>query len=75
MSQMRSSFHGRGAVGESVLASGFARIDGTLACEGVPLDRIATDVGTPTYVYSAAVIRDRYTRLDAALSALPHRIH
>ena len=72
---MRSSFHGRGAVGESVLASGFARIDGTLACEGVPLDRIATDVGTPTYVYSAAVIRDRYTRLDAALSALPHRIH
>jgi diaminopimelate decarboxylase len=62
-------------VGEVVLTSGFARIDGTLACEGVPLDRIAADVGTPTYVYSAAMVRDRYTRLDAALAALPHRVH
>ncbi|MEP6622461.1 MAG: diaminopimelate decarboxylase [bacterium] len=62
-------------MGESVLASGFARVGGTLACEGVALDRIADDVGTPAYVYSAAVIRDRYARLDAALAPLPHRIH
>ncbi len=62
-------------MGQGVLTSGFARVDGTLSCEGVPLDRIATDVGTPAYVYSAAMVRDRYTRLDGALSSLRHRVH
>jgi diaminopimelate decarboxylase len=62
-------------VGESVLTSGFARVDGALACEGVSLERVAAEVGTPAYVYSSAVVRDRYTRLDSALAALPHRIH
>ncbi|MEO6526821.1 MAG: diaminopimelate decarboxylase [Gemmatimonadaceae bacterium] len=62
-------------MGESVLTSGFARVDGALACEGVPLERIAREVGTPAYVYSASMVRDRYLRLDAALSALPHRVH
>ncbi len=62
-------------MGESVLTSGFARVDGALACEGVALARVAEQVGTPAYVYSASVVRDRYRRLDAALEALPHRIH
>ncbi len=62
-------------MGEGVLTSGFARVDGALACEGVSLERIATEVGTPAYVYSASVVRDRYQRLDAALAPLPHRIH
>jgi diaminopimelate decarboxylase len=62
-------------MGQGVLTSGFARVDGALACEGVPLERIAQEVGTPTYVYSAAMVRDRYQRLDTALSELPHRIH
>jgi diaminopimelate decarboxylase len=67
----------RGVVGESVLTSGFARVDGvgTLSCEGVPLDRIAEDVGTPAYVYSTAMVRDRFARLDGALAPLPHRVH
>lgn len=55
--------------------AGFAQRDGALHCEGVPLERIAHEAGTPTYVYSAGVIRDRYRRLDAALVAAPHRIH
>ncbi|NUO38670.1 MAG: diaminopimelate decarboxylase [Gemmatimonadaceae bacterium] len=75
MPEVRPSVHRRGAVGQGVLSSGFARVDGTLSCEGVPLDRIAADVGTPTYVYSAAMVRDRYTRLDEALAPLEHRIH
>lgn len=54
---------------------GFSRIDGGLHCEGVALEGIVREVGTPAYVYSAGVVRDRYTRLDAALSAAPHRIH
>jgi len=62
-------------VGEGVLTSGFTRVDGTLACEGVPLDRVAADVGTPTYVYSAATVRDRYGKLDSAFSELPRRVH
>ena len=49
-------------MGESVLISGFARVDGALACEGVTLARVAEEVGTPAYVYSAAMVRDRYRR-------------
>jgi diaminopimelate decarboxylase len=62
-------------VGEGVLTSGFSRVDGVLACDGVPLDGIADDVGTPTYVYSAATVRDRFERLDSALAGVPHRVH
>ncbi|CAN5135848.1 diaminopimelate decarboxylase [soil metagenome] len=32
----------------------FALVDGTMHCEGVSLERIAAEVGTPVYVYSAA---------------------
>ena len=62
-------------MGKGVLTSGFARVDGALGCEGVSLERVAAEVGTPTYVYSSAVVRDRYTRLDTSLGPLPHRIH
>ncbi len=62
-------------MGQVVLTSGFARAQGTLSCEGVPLDAIADAVGTPAYVYSASTVRDRYRRLDSALAPLPHRVH
>lgn len=62
-------------MGEGVLTSGFARVEGVLQCDGMPLDRIADDVGTPTYVYSAATVRDRYERLDGVLAQVPHRVH
>ncbi len=75
MLEVRARRHRRGPVGEGVLTSGFSRVDGTLSCEGVSLERVANEVKTPAYVYSASVVRDRYARLDAALSALPHRIH
>jgi diaminopimelate decarboxylase len=54
--------------------AGLVRRDGALVLDGVPLAEIAATVGTPTYVYSAAVIRRRYTELDAALAPVPHRI-
>ena len=72
---MRPGRHRRGLVGEGVLTSGFTRVDGVLACDGVPLDRIAAEVGTPTYVYSAGTVRDRFERLDGAFGDLPHRVH
>jgi diaminopimelate decarboxylase len=44
--------------------------DGELACEGVPLSRIAEDVGTPVYVYSSATLERHYTVLrDAFVDA------
>jgi len=45
-----------------------------LHCEGVDLERVAANIGTPVYVYSAGTIEDHYRRLDAALSALDHQI-
>jgi diaminopimelate decarboxylase len=48
--------------------------DGHLCCEDVDLARVATEFGTPTYVYSAGTILDHYTRLDAALAPLDHFI-
>lgn len=62
-------------MGQSILTTGFSRVDGEMVCEGVPLERIAREVGTPVYVYSAATIRDRYERLDHMLAPVPHRIH
>jgi diaminopimelate decarboxylase len=62
-------------MGQGVLTTGFARVDGEARCEGVSIERIARDVGTPVYVYSAATIRDRYERLDRTLAPVPHRIH
>jgi diaminopimelate decarboxylase len=39
---------------------------GELACEGVPLRRIAEAVGTPVYVYSSATLERHYTVLRDA---------
>jgi diaminopimelate decarboxylase len=62
-------------LGESVLTAGFSRIDGTLHCDGVPLDALAARVGTPSYVYSAQSIREQYGRLSEAFAGTPHRLH
>ncbi len=62
-------------MGQSVLTTGFSRVGGVMHCEGVSLEHIAREVGTPLYVYSAATIRDRYERLDRMLAPVPHRIH
>src|SRR6188472_3070709 len=47
---------------------------GHLYCEDVDLTRVATEFGTPTYVYSAGTILDHYARLPAALASLDHLI-
>ena len=44
-------------------------------CDGVDPAVVAAAEGTPLYVYSAALIVDRYRALDAALGACPHRVH
>ncbi len=62
-------------MGQGILTSAFPRIEGTLHCEGVPLAQIAAIAGTPAFVYSAALIRERYRALDAVLSPVAHRVH
>ena len=52
----------------------FRYVDGSLKCEGVDLGTVATEVGTPAYVYSSETIRDNYRRLDRALDPLDRMI-
>jgi len=54
---------------------GFSQRGARLTCDGVSLSTIAAAVGTPTYVYSAAVLRDRVARFTAGFRSYPHAIH
>jgi diaminopimelate decarboxylase len=45
-----------------------------LCAEGVPLQRIAREVGTPTYVYSAATLRRHYQAMDRAFGERAHLV-
>jgi diaminopimelate decarboxylase len=55
--------------------SGFVRRDGVLHCDAIPLDHLASAVGTPAYVYSASAIRAQHAALASALHGVPHRLH
>ena len=52
----------------------FAYVRGSLQAEGVPLARIAAEIGTPFYCYSAAALRRNYRDLAQALTHLPATI-
>jgi len=41
----------------------------------VPLAAIAAAEGTPVYVYSAALLRERYRAIEEAFGGYPHAIH
>jgi len=45
-----------------------------LHCEDVSLQALAEQYGTPLYVYSVAMIRERYEAFDAAFRDQPHTI-
>ncbi|MDX2267265.1 MAG: diaminopimelate decarboxylase [Bryobacter sp.] len=47
---------------------------GILHAEDVDLPQLAASYGTPLYVYSANMIRDRYRAYDQAFAGLPHKI-
>lgn len=48
----------------------FTYHDGRLACEGVPMQAIAEQVGTPVYVYSRATLLEHYSRIQKAFAAV-----
>jgi len=45
-----------------------------LHCEDLPLSKLAGRYGTPLYIYSAAVIRERLATLEMAFRNVPHTI-
>lgn len=53
----------------------FPRDEDGLRCEGVALSLIASQIGTPSYVYSTLAIRGQYARLRDALGKLDARLH
>ena len=56
------------------LLEGFRYREGRLCCEEASISDLATSYGTPLYVYSQAVLEDRYARVDGAFAAVPHLI-
>jgi diaminopimelate decarboxylase len=52
----------------------FERRDGVLFAEDVALERIASEVGTPTYVYSRATIERHFRVFDDAWSGQDHLV-
>ena len=53
----------------------FHYIDDIFCCHEVPLETIAEQAGTPSYVYSGDAIRENYRAYDRALAGLAHDIH
>lgn len=43
-------------------------------CDGVPLDALAREHGTPLYVYSWTAIEESFRRFDAAFAPVPHLV-
>jgi len=54
--------------------SGFAYRGGRLHAEGVDLQGVAEEFGTPCYVYSRAVIEARWRAYDGAFGVRPHLV-
>ena len=48
--------------------------NGRLYCEGVAMERLARECGTPLYVYSQHTITDHFQKLDRSLSGLPDHL-
>jgi diaminopimelate decarboxylase len=56
------------------VAAGFERPRGELVCDGVSLEALARQFGTPLYVYSWAAIEESFRRFDAAFAPVPHLV-
>src|SRR3989442_7563360 len=47
---------------------------GRLHCEGVSIESLVEEFGTPLYVYSQRTLTNHFQKLDAALTPLDHLI-
>ena len=46
-----------------------------LLCDGVSIQSIVEETGTPLYIYSARAVREAYVAIDTAFAGFPHAIH
>ena len=60
---------------ENVSDTAFHDSPDGLACQTVPLARVAQTEGTPVYVYAAHVVRRQFSVFDAAFKKHPHAVH
>ena len=54
--------------------SGFQYVGGELCAERVPLEAIAQRYGTPSYVYSRAMLTHAFGEFSAAFDGMPHLV-
>ena len=62
-------------VERTILGLAFSIDLSSATCDNVSLVEVARRVGTPVYVYSAAMIEARYHELTGVLGDYPHRVH
>lgn len=55
--------------------TGFTRANGRLMVDGLGLDDIAAEFGTPLYVYSGAAIAAAFSRFESAVSGANSHVH
>ena len=55
-------------------STSFSYRNAALYCESVPLDLIASEFGTPCYVYSRAALAAAYTEFDTAFDGREHLV-
>jgi diaminopimelate decarboxylase len=53
---------------------GFARETGRLECDGVDLEAVGREFGTPLYVYSRAAVEAAFDSYAKAFQGVPHRV-
>ena len=58
----------------AMLSPYFQYSDGQLQAEGISVEELARQHGTPLYIYSRAALEDSYRRYTRALSDYPHMI-
>lgn len=52
----------------------FRYVGKKLYCEGVPVEALAKEFGTPCYIYSQNTLTDHFQKLDQALAPLNHLV-
>lgn len=57
------------------LNSSFRYVDGSLQVDDIALETIASEVGTPVYVYSLRRVLENYRRLQQAFAPVSARLH
>jgi len=68
-STSRSYDRGDDAMRPVIIEAGFVRTAaGSLAVEGVPIEDLAVQYGTPLFVYSEAALRTAYRRFAGAFA-------